>query len=263
MMRIALIILMFALASAGGFGAVWLLQPRAADILITNGVAASIEDQPDSIRVYFRIENAGGPDRLISASSSFADQTVLYSPESDDGIPVPASSQPSLAVDGAHVVLSGLADALQDGQLIPVTLTFEQAGPVSGRARYSAESTSGANHIAGLFGFGGICAVGEGEPAPAVSLSAQISDGGLTVDLQSDEFTFREDLLDGPHVPGTGHGHLYVGGLKLQRLFGSRAEIGALPPGSHVVRVTLNTNDHRAYVVEDEPVTATTTIHVN
>lgn len=262
-MRIALIILVFALASGGGVGAVWLLQPRAADILVTNGVAAAIEEQPDSARVYFRIENAGGPDKLVGASSPLADTAVLYSPEADSGIPIPGKSQPSLAVDGAHVILSGLAEALSDGQLVPVTLTFEQAGPVSGKARFAEESTSGEALIAGLFGFGGICTVGEGEPAPSVSLAAQPSDSGWSVDLQSDEFTFREDLLNGPHVPGTGHGHLYVGGLKLQRLFSSNAVVGALPPGSHIVRVTLNTNDHRAYVVDDKPVTATTTIRVD
>lgn len=262
-MRIALIILIFALASGGGVGAVWLLQPRAADILVTNGVAASIEDQSDSVRVYFRIENAGGPDKLVGASSPIADKVVLYSPEADSGIPVPGQSQPSLAIDGAHVILSGLSDSLSDGQLIPITLTFETAGPVSGKARFADVSASGESLIAGLFGFGGICTVGDGEPAPSVALNAQSTEAGWTVDLLSDEFTFREDLLDGPHVPGTGHGHLYVGGLKLQRLFGSKAVIGALPPGAHVVRVTLNTNDHRAYVVDDKPVTATTTIHVD
>ncbi len=262
-MRIALIILVFALASGGGVGAVWLLQPRAADILVTNGVVAPIEDQPDSVRVYFRIENAGGPDKLLGASSPMADKAVLYSPEADNGIPIPGRSQPSLAVDGAHVVLSGLSGSLNDGQLVPVTLEFEQAGPVSGKARFADASVSGEALIAGLFGFGGICTVGEGEPAPSVALSAQPSEAGWSVKLQSDEFAFREDLLDGPHVPGTGHGHLYVGGLKLQRLFSSTAAVGALPPGSHIVRVTLNTNDHRAYVVDDEPVTATTTIHVN
>jgi hypothetical protein len=65
------------------------------------------------------------------------------------------------------------------------------------------------------------------------------------------------------HVPGMGHGHIYVGGMKLDRLFKSEYLIGQLPPGRHEVRVTLNTNDHRAYVVDDVPVSASTFIMVD
>ncbi len=109
----------------------------------------------------------------------------------------------------------------------------------------------------GLGGIGDICQVGEGEPAPRISLSAEPSEGGgWRIRVEAEDFAFRKDLVDGPHVPGTGHGHLYVGGVKVGRLYAPEAEIGPLPPGRHVVRVTLNTNDHRAYVVDGAPVTA-------
>ena len=39
--------------------------------------------------------------------------------------------------------------------------------------------------------------------------------------------------------------------------------IGALPKGSHDIRVTLNTNDHRPYMGPDGPVMATTVIVVD
>jgi hypothetical protein len=51
--------------------------------------------------------------------------------------------------------------------------------------------------------------------------------------------------------------------MKLGRLFAPEYHIGPLPPGSHEIRVTLNTNDHRAYVVGDTPVTASTIITVD
>ena len=35
-----------------------------------------------------------------------------------------------------------------------------------------------------------------------------------------------------------------------------------LGPGRHEVQVTLNTNDHRTYVVDDEPVSAIAEIEV-
>ena len=69
--------------------------------------------------------------------------------------------------------------------------------------------------------------------------------------------------MDGDHVAGTGHGHIYLNGLKLGRLYSSSAEIGPLPSGVHVVRVTLNTNNHKAYVVDGKPVTATVTLRAS
>ena len=86
---------------------------------------------------------------------------------------------------------------------------------------------------------------------------------GWEVSVQTDEFTFSQEFAGLFHVPGMGHGHLYVGGVKLGRLYAPTAPVGNLPPGRHLVRVTLNTNDHRAYVVGDEPVTATATIVVD
>ena len=117
--------------------------------------------------------------------------------------------------------------------------------------------------LAVRFGLGDICIVGEGEPAPDVALSIARTPEGVQIGIDARDFTFSRDLLGLYHVPGMGHGHLYVGGLKLGRLFEPSATIGALPPGEHVVRVTLNTNDHRAYVVDGVPVTASTTIVVD
>ena len=65
------------------------------------------------------------------------------------------------------------------------------------------------------------------------------------------------------HSPGMGHGHLYLSGMKLGRMLKPEAHIGALPRGTHKVTVTLNTNDHRAYVIGDDPVSATVEIVVD
>ena len=51
--------------------------------------------------------------------------------------------------------------------------------------------------------------------------------------------------------------------MKLGRMLEPEAHIGALPKGQHEVRVTLNTNDHRAYVVDDVPVSAAAQIVVD
>jgi len=64
-------------------------------------------------------------------------------------------------------------------------------------------------------------------------------------------------------VPGIGHGHIYAGSVKLGRVFDNSYQIGALPKGEHTIRVSLNTNNHRAYAVDGQPLEATATIVVD
>ncbi len=182
----------------------------------------------------------------------------------DGRVPVRDPGQgPALAADGAHIRLSNLTGAADDGRLIPLTLTFEYAGEVTTKARISDPKATGAAEEVGLFGLGDICVVGDGEPAPKVSLSVAPDGDGWAITVNTDQFEFSDALTGLYHVPGMGHGHIYVGGMKIGRLYQPEARIGALPKGEHKVRLTLNTNDHRAYVVGDQPVTATETIVVD
>lgn len=255
-MKSAILLGVLALASV----AVWALTrsgPDAAHLLLSDVVARPI--QGGDAGIFLSIDNQGAPDRLVSVASP-AGAARLYSPASDAGVPVPTGSA-ALALDGAHIRLSG-AD-MSDGALLPITLTFETAGEVSAKARLSDPANAGAAGSVGLFGLGDICIVGAEEPAPAIALQTQPDGDGWTVSITSTEFTFSKDLMGLYHVPGMGHGHLYVGGAKLGRLFAPTARIGALPKGRHEVRVTLNTNDHRAYVVNGAPVTASAFIIVN
>lgn len=226
-------------------------------ILLTEATAAPTG--PGTAAVFLRIENRGAPDRLVSVSS-VSGAASLYAPESSDGVPSPTGPGAQLAADGAHIRIAG-AD-LSHGQLIPLTLTFAEAGRVTAKARLIDPTVDKGASEVGLFGIGGICQVGEGEPAPAISLRTEPDGEGWRILIDTDEFTFSDERTGLFHVPGEGHGHLYVGGLKMGRLYSDEARIGALPPGKHIVRVTLNTNDHRAYVVEDEPVTATAVIEI-
>jgi periplasmic copper chaperone A len=204
------------------------------------------------------IENTGPPDRLVAVSSPAA-EAELYNPARGRGLPVPTGAV-SLALDAAHVRLAG---EFADGALVPLTLTFARAGNLTLKARLSNPQATGAAEEVGLFGMGDICRVGEGEPAPEISLALTPDGDGWTVTIEARDFEFSEEMAGGVHVPGMGHGHLYVGGMKMGRLYAPAAHVGALPDGRHEVRVTLNTNDHRAYVVGDEPVTATAVIVVD
>ena len=233
--------------------------PRSdAAILLSEAIAVNTED---GLAVFMKIENRGPPDRLLGATSPEGEAHV-YSPEAETGPPAPSGPGASLAADGAHVQLTGVADKTE-GRLIPLVLTFERAGEISVKARIGSATPAGGAAEAGLFGLGDICIVGEGEPAPAISLVARRDGEGWRIGVKTDEFIFSKERTGLFHVPGEGHGHIYVGGMKLGRLYQPTAHIGALPAGRHRIRVTLNTNDHRAYVVDGEPATAVVEIAVD
>ena len=180
----------------------------------------------------------------------------------DEGRPIaiPAGSKPGFASDGAHAMVAGLPPDLADGAFLPLVLEFEGAGRVPVKALVSRNTDSGAmDHSmhAGL-------AVGEGEPVPSIALEVKPDGDGYSVTIATQNFEFFQPEADmAPHVPGQGHGHLYLNGLKLQRMYETRARIGALPPGQHTVRVTLNTNDHKAYLVDAQPVGAEAEINAD
>lgn len=222
-------------------------------------VATPLED--DAFAVLLSLENNGPPDRLMAVSSPWA-EAVLYNPAQVDGLPIPTGSA-SLALDGAHIRLSSVSQPMEDGVLLPLTLTYANAGAMNVKARLSDPAQAGRAGDVGLFGLGDICLVGEGEPAPRLSLRVTPAAEGWRVRIDAEEFTFSKDFMGLYHVPGVGHGHIYVDGMKLGRVFAPEYDIGALPKGRHEVRVTLNTNDHRAYVVGEVPVTASAVIVVD
>lgn len=230
------------------------LLPKPPEILLENTTAKPLNNAPQNIVIFTKLENAGMPDTLLHAHSTQAQSAQVTQPSLTPVIP--ANSSISLASDGTHILLTGVNGDLSDGRTIPLTLTFQHAGAITTRARLSAPQTTGQAAAFGLYGLGDICQVGEGEPAPKITLSAAQNPDGWTITTTAQDFEFTPDLVDGPHVPGTGHGHIYLNGLKLGRLYADTYSFGTLPKGDHLVEVTLNTNDHRAYVVGESPVRA-------
>ncbi|MBB97043.1 MAG: hypothetical protein CML68_20900 [Rhodobacteraceae bacterium] len=236
-----------------GAGLWWLLRPpAAADLLIGTALA---EAHHHGGVVTLTVDNAGGPDRLIDVSSPQADAR-LVSAEGMTTFPIPAGSKPSLSEDGAYVALDGIEDA-QPGQLIPLTLTFERAGEVTTQARFQELDPMAAHHA-----HAAMVPVPQGRPVPKVQVTVKPDGDGWKVRVETTDFTFNEDMADGPHVPGVGHAHLYLDGIKLTRLYHRDTHIGALLPGTYLVRVTLNSNDHRVYMHEGKPLSGTASITV-
>ena len=50
-------------------------------------------------------------------------------------------------------------------------------------------------------------------------------------------------------MPGHGHAHIYVDGVKVGRLYGEHYHLGSIAPGEHTLRATLNANSHEEYAI--------------
>lgn len=83
----------------------------------------------------------GQDDRLIGARSDLDGMVQLHSHSEDadgvmrmgeikGGVPIAAGESHSFARGGDHLMFMGLSGALEQGQTVPVTLIFEQAGEV-------------------------------------------------------------------------------------------------------------------------------------
>lgn len=256
--KIAAVLAIAALAVGG----VWAFQPQSRDILLSDAAAQPARmGERVALAVTVEIENRGRPDRLLSVSSREAARAVLHGGAPGAGLPIPGNDSASLASDGAHVMLLGLEGEAAPGRLVPITLTFENAGPVRTRARIAEPATGdgGMDHAAHAALQRDVPA----ESAPAMALSVTPDGEGWVVDVAVQNFRFAPENMDGPHRDGEGHGHIYIDGLKLGRLTSPTARIGALPPGDHVIRVSLNTNDHATYAVDGRLIIAEHRISVS
>lgn len=111
-------------------------------VQIHGAYAIATTPQAKTGTAYMMIHNhASTPDRLLSASSPVAERVELHtSAEVDgvmrmealpDGLEIPRGGAVVLQRGGIHLMFLGLTDSWEDGEMIPVTLTFEEAGAVT------------------------------------------------------------------------------------------------------------------------------------
>lgn len=89
---------------------------------------------------FVTITNAGAADRLVAASAPVSEKTELHEMvvtdgvmkmrEMEGGIEIPAGGTVDLKPGGLHVMFMGLKAPIKEGETVPVTLTFENAGTV-------------------------------------------------------------------------------------------------------------------------------------
>lgn len=91
---------------------------------------------------YFTVHNTGSnDDRLVSVSSPVASMAGVHQmtmngdmmkmSEVKGGLTIPAAGTVTLAPSGYHVMLIGMKHGLMQGSIIPLTLTFANAGSIN------------------------------------------------------------------------------------------------------------------------------------
>ena len=255
-MRKITVIIVLCLCMFGALMLGFLVFGRAESVTLGNAHAEAIPGSPARAHVYLQIKNGNAPDQLLGASSSEAEQIVFIGARGNESLPIPSNGTAILSSDGVHLLLVGLEGTLDEGRLIPIALEFARSGRVTTRAEIKPSGNPHEKHD--------MLAMETDMVGPSLEMEVTAEDGGgWNVHLTTKNFIFDPETIAPVHVPGHGHGHLYINGLKIQRMYSETATIGALPPGTYEVLVTLNTNTHAPYTtISGEPVIASETISI-
>jgi hypothetical protein len=100
-------------------------------------------------------------------------------------------------------------------------------------------------------------------PIPSVGLQVhQDPKSGWNAQISLSNFRFAPERVGMNNRNGEGHVHIYVDGVKINRVYGEWYYLGELSPGTHEVLVTLSTNDHKELVRNGELISDSVTIEV-
>ncbi|WP_419903760.1 copper chaperone PCu(A)C [Kiloniella sp.] len=136
--------LFLALATLIGFSLTSLATAsdfKAGEIMVQKPWARATLGQVKNGASFLSLHNMGSEDdTLISAKGTAAKRIELHSHTMVDGvmkmrqveggIPVKAGSMVELKPGGFHIMMMGLSAPLKEGEMFPLTLTFEKSGSV-------------------------------------------------------------------------------------------------------------------------------------
>lgn len=114
---------------------------KGSNVSIAEAYAFATAPSAPNGAIFMTIENDGGADRLVSATSDAADRVEIHEMAMEggtmkmrqlvDGLVVPANGSAELSPHGNHIMLMGLKAPLTEGETLDVTLTFEKAGDMT------------------------------------------------------------------------------------------------------------------------------------
>ena len=101
----------------------------------------------------------------------------------------------------------------------------------------------------------------DAEQAPSVSLTVtEDAKSGWNIQIDTEDFEFTPQDVNGDNVVGEGHAHLYVDGAKIARIYSNNFHYPENFDGTKEFRVTLNANDHGEYAVDGQVIEASVSI---
>jgi copper(I)-binding protein len=255
----------------------WSLNSVTSPILVSNVKAVKMSDSMYS--VYLNMQNNGEPDFITEIKATDQNNAFVMGAHPTFGVAIPQGSSPSFSSDGAHIMLNVGASSYKAGEFIPLTIVFKNSNPQQIKAVVEDPNASSENMTIGdsseamdhskmdhsMHQMGAAIEMGSDQNPPSIEMTvAQNANNSWSINLTTQNFEFFEPETEPlKHKEGQGHGHLYLNGLKLQRMYSNTATIGALPAGQHIISVTLNSNDHRAFSVEGAPITASAEVIAN
>lgn len=169
---------------------------------------------------------------------------------------------PGAVKSGALLVIGALVGAGAAYFALPSRQSVPQAPPDPG-GQVVEHDHAMHEHDSLHTGQGTLFEVPDTMPAPSVDFTLDADPhGGWTLQLAVQNFTFAPQNVGGAAVASEGHGHLYVNGDKIARLYGSWYHIASLPTGEVEIAVSLNTNDHQTLAVGGAQIVARHTVTI-
>lgn len=100
-----------------------------------------------------------------------------------------------------------------------------------------------------------------GDAAPTLAVTATPDPkSGWNVHIQTTNWAWAPLAISTNHVAGQGHGHIYVDGEQIGRVFTDWLHLPALGEGQHEITVSLNANSHEAIGSHGHAIEATTIV---
>ena len=91
-------------------------------------------------------------------------------------------------------------------------------------------------------------------PIPTVDIDLQPDPAsGHNLFLTTTNFEMAPEDVNQTLEPGTGHGHLFVNGENVGRMYGTMRHMINLPKGEVTLHVYLGGNDHKVWMVDGAP----------
>lgn len=104
----------------------------------------------------------------------------------------------------------------------------------------------------------------EGVEIPEVQVSVdQLSDGSWLLQVDKKNFTFTPEQAGSSVIDfQKGHGHVYINGVKINRLYGDYFNL-ELPKGKNAIKVALVLNNHQRLFYQGNEVSDQVEVHVS